>query len=51
MWYIGRIYKSIFKWMPFPAIYTILDYIYGAFVPAFVTIISVNLFNSALIET
>ncbi|MDD4297240.1 MAG: ABC transporter transmembrane domain-containing protein, partial [Ruminiclostridium sp.] len=47
MRYIARIYKSIFKWMPFPAIYTILDYIYGAFVPAFVTIISVNLFNSA----
>lgn len=47
MKHIARIYKSIFKWMPFSATYTALDYLYGAFVPAIITLVSANLFDSA----
>jgi ATP-binding cassette subfamily B protein len=47
MKYIARIFKSIFKWMPFSAAYTALDYLYGALVPAIATVVSVNLFDSA----
>ncbi len=47
MKYIGRIYKSIFRWMPFSAILTAIDYLNGALIPAIITIISVNLFDNA----
>ena len=47
MKYILRIYKSIFVWMPFSAVITTLDYLYGALTPAIITLISVNLFDSA----
>ena len=48
MKYILRIYKSIFKRTPLSAFITAFDYlIFGAFVPAVITIISVNLFNNA----
>ena len=47
MKYIGRIYASIFKWVPGSAIFTVLNYISGAFVPAIITIISVRLFDNA----
>ena len=47
MKYIGRIFKSIFRWTPVSAIITALEYIYAAFVPAIVTYVSVNLFDNA----
>ena len=49
MKYILRIYKSIFKWMPFSAFLTVLDYMYGALTPAVITVISVSLFDRALL--
>mgnify|MGYP000934278638 CR=1 FL=1 len=45
--YIRRIYASIFKWAPVSAIFTILHYLSGAFVPAIITVVSVGLFDSA----
>ena len=48
MKYIIRIYKSIFKWMPFSALVTAFDYLYGAFTPAAVTFISVRFFDGAM---
>ncbi len=47
MKYILRIQKSIFQLMPFSASITVLDYLYGAFVPALATLVSVRLFDSA----
>ena len=47
MKYIIRIFKSIFKWAPVSAAVTTLDYLYGAFVPAIITVITINLFDSA----
>ena len=44
---IRRIYASIFKWVPVSALFTILNYISGALVPAVITVVSVGLFNSA----
>ena len=48
MKYIFRIFRSIFKWMPLSAFITALDYLYGAFTPAVITLISVNFFESAM---
>lgn len=47
MKHIRRIYASIFRWVPGSAIFTILNYISGAFVPAIITVVSVGLFDSA----
>ena len=47
MKHIQRIYRSIFRWMPAAAIVTAADYTIGALVPAVVTVISINLFDSA----
>jgi ATP-binding cassette subfamily B protein len=47
MKYIKRIFASIFKWVPFSALYTGVDYLYGALTPAIITLISANLFDSA----
>jgi len=44
---IFRIHKSIFKWVPWPAAVTLAEYLYGALVPAVITVISVGLFDSA----
>ena len=47
MKYILRIYKSIFKWMPISVAFTMLDYLCGAFTPAVIALVSVNLFDNA----
>jgi ABC-type multidrug transport system fused ATPase/permease subunit len=47
MKYIGRIYASIFKWVPGPASFAVCRRLYDAFVPAMVTLVSVGLFDSA----
>lgn len=47
MRYIMRIYKSMFKWVPFSAAYTALDYLYGALTPAIIAVVSVGLFDNA----
>ena len=44
---IKRIYASIFKWVPMSAIFTILNYLSAALVPAVITVVSVGLFDSA----
>jgi len=48
MKYIIKIFKSIFKWMPFSALITMFDYFYGSFTPAVITFISVRFFDSAM---
>jgi ABC-type multidrug transport system fused ATPase/permease subunit len=47
MKHILRIYRSIFKWAPFSAVFTVIDYINGGIVPAVITVISVNMFDRA----
>ena len=47
MRHIGRIYKSIFKWVPGSALFAVCRRLYDAFVPAMVTLVSVRLFDSA----
>ncbi|MDR0999728.1 MAG: hypothetical protein LBL96_02835 [Clostridiales bacterium] len=44
---IKRIYASIFKWVPGPALFAVCRRLYDAFVPAMVTLISVAFFDSA----
>ena len=44
---IKRIYASIFRWAPISAIFTILNYVSAALIPASITIISVRLFDNA----
>ena len=44
---IIRIYKSIFKWVPWSAAFTAFQRLYEAFMPAAVTLISVALFENA----
>jgi ATP-binding cassette subfamily B protein len=47
MKYVKRIFTSIFKWAPFSAVFTIINYISAALIPAAITVISVGLFDSA----
>lgn len=44
---IIRIYASIFKWVPGPALFAVCRRLYDAFLPAMITLISVAFFDSA----
>ena len=44
---IKRIYAGIFKWVPVSAIFTVLNYLSAALVPAVITVVSVGLFDNA----